>query len=201
LRSANALPRRNSNSAWRGSSCAEARSTRAFAAATFPLASAVAPNAVARLALVTLAPSQVGDFTLTARLQTRSASLPVGAPLSFHLGGFLFRGKGNGHGLGMSQWGARGRAQAGQNYRTILSAYYQGTRIEQRDTSGLVRLLRDSKLQEAWYDAVDAGPLGKGGRRYQVGAPAYGAPYGSTSDEHGIPADAAKLRAALGAAA
>jgi len=51
------------------------------------------------------------------------------------------------------------------------------------------------------YDAVDAGPLGKGGRRYQVGAPAYGAPYGSTSDEHGIPADAAKLRAALGAAA
>ncbi|TML24422.1 MAG: NADP oxidoreductase [Actinobacteria bacterium] len=56
-------------------------------------------------------------------------------------------------------------------------------------------------LDRIGYDAVDAGPLGKGGRRYQVGAPAYGAPYGSTSDEHGIPADAAKLRAALGAAA
>ena len=28
------------------------------------------------------------------------------------------------------------------------------------DTSGLVRLLRDPKLQEAWYDAVDAEAIG-----------------------------------------
>lgn len=28
------------------------------------------------------------------------------------------------------------------------------------DTSGLVRLLRDPKLQEAWYDAVDAEAVG-----------------------------------------
>lgn len=28
------------------------------------------------------------------------------------------------------------------------------------DTSGLVRLLRDAKLQEAWYDAVDAEAIG-----------------------------------------
>lgn len=27
------------------------------------------------------------------------------------------------------------------------------------DTSGLVRLLSDSKLQSAWYDAVDAGAM------------------------------------------
>ncbi|MER7720128.1 PIN domain-containing protein [Streptomyces flaveolus] len=27
------------------------------------------------------------------------------------------------------------------------------------DTSGLVRLLRDSKLQSAWYDAIDAGAI------------------------------------------
>ena len=142
-----------------------------------PLASAVAPNAVARLALVTLAPSQVGDFTLTTRLQTRSASLPVGAPLSFHLGGFLFRGKGNGHGLGMSQWGARGRAQAGQNYRTILSAYYQGTRIEQRDTSGLVRIALTHgplDLLRPWarlFGPVPeiAGPLALEGIPLQVG--------------------------------
>ncbi|MFF7792857.1 PIN domain-containing protein [Streptomyces sp. NPDC007991] len=27
------------------------------------------------------------------------------------------------------------------------------------DTSGLVRLLRDSRLQSAWYDAIDAGAI------------------------------------------
>src|SRR5207247_10375481 len=57
-----------------------------------------------------------------------------------HLGGCLVRGGGNGHGLGMSQWGARGRAAAGDDYRKILAAYYAGTRIENRDTSGAVRI-------------------------------------------------------------
>ena len=105
-----------------------------------PLGVSVGPNAVARLILVTLAPAQVGDFTLTTRLETGGSSLAVGAPMPYHLGGFLFRGRGNGHGLGMSQWGARGRAEAGETYRAILAAYYQGTRIDVRDTSGPVRI-------------------------------------------------------------
>jgi stage II sporulation protein D len=37
------------------------------------------------------------------------------------------RGRGNGHGVGMCQWGAIGRARAGQDYRTILQTYYPGT--------------------------------------------------------------------------
>ena len=41
----------------------------------------------------------------------------------------VLRGVGNGHGVGMSQWGAIGRARAGQDARTILSAYYPGTRL------------------------------------------------------------------------
>ncbi len=46
------------------------------------------------------------------------------------LGGtILLRGVGNGHGVGMSQWGAIGRARAGQDARTILAAYYPGTRL------------------------------------------------------------------------
>lgn len=44
-------------------------------------------------------------------------------------GTFVLRGVGNGHGLGMSQWGAIGRARAGQDARTILAAYYPGTRL------------------------------------------------------------------------
>jgi stage II sporulation protein D len=38
-------------------------------------------------------------------------------------------GRGYGHGIGMCQWGAIGRARAGQDYRTILETYYPGTTI------------------------------------------------------------------------
>jgi stage II sporulation protein D len=38
-------------------------------------------------------------------------------------------GSGWGHGIGMCQVGAIGRAQAGQDYRTILRAYYRGAEI------------------------------------------------------------------------
>ncbi|MGH7677006.1 MAG: SpoIID/LytB domain-containing protein [Gemmatimonadaceae bacterium] len=40
-----------------------------------------------------------------------------------------FRGRGNGHGVGMCQWGAIGRARAGQSFRTILATYYPGTSV------------------------------------------------------------------------
>jgi stage II sporulation protein D len=42
---------------------------------------------------------------------------------------FNLSGRGYGHGIGMCQWGAIGRARAGQNYRTILETYYPGTTI------------------------------------------------------------------------
>jgi stage II sporulation protein D len=42
--------------------------------------------------------------------------------------GFIVHGMGYGHGVGMSQWGAMGRASEGQNYEQILGAYYGGLR-------------------------------------------------------------------------
>lgn len=39
-------------------------------------------------------------------------------------------GAGSGHAVGMCQWGAIGRARAGQDYRQILSTYFPGTKIE-----------------------------------------------------------------------
>jgi stage II sporulation protein D len=39
------------------------------------------------------------------------------------------RGLGYGHGVGMCQWGAIGRARAGQDFRTILRTYYPGTTV------------------------------------------------------------------------
>lgn len=41
----------------------------------------------------------------------------------------VLRGTGYGHGVGMCQWGAIGRARAGQDFRTILRAYYPGTSV------------------------------------------------------------------------
>lgn len=38
-------------------------------------------------------------------------------------------GTGWGHGVGLCQWGAVGRARAGQDVRTILSAYFPGSRL------------------------------------------------------------------------
>lgn len=43
--------------------------------------------------------------------------------------GFKFTGKGNGHGLGMSQWGAKGMADRGYDYKQILQHYYRDTII------------------------------------------------------------------------
>jgi stage II sporulation protein D len=40
-----------------------------------------------------------------------------------------FQGRGYGHGVGMSQYGARGRALDGQDAATILAHYYQGTTL------------------------------------------------------------------------
>jgi stage II sporulation protein D len=41
----------------------------------------------------------------------------------------VFNGGGYGHGIGMCQWGAIGRARAGHDFRSILSTYYSGTSI------------------------------------------------------------------------
>ncbi len=43
--------------------------------------------------------------------------------------GFVLRGGGWGHGVGMCQWGAIGRAEAGQGYRQILAAYFAGAEV------------------------------------------------------------------------
>jgi stage II sporulation protein D len=41
-------------------------------------------------------------------------------------------GMGAGHGVGLCQWGAVGRARAGQGYEQILAAYYPGTKLVRR---------------------------------------------------------------------
>jgi peptidoglycan hydrolase-like amidase len=45
---------------------------------------------------------------------------------------FVLKGRGWGHGVGMSQWGAFGMAKDGSTYRQILGHYYAGTTVERR---------------------------------------------------------------------
>jgi len=52
--------------------------------------------------------------------------------------GFRFRGRGFGHGIGLSQWGARELAERGNNYRQILGHYYSDVKL-----TALERLARN----------------------------------------------------------
>ena len=51
-----------------------------------------------------------------------------------------FFGRGYGHGVGMSQYGARGRALAGQDTTTILAHYYQGATLGAIDPASPIRV-------------------------------------------------------------
>jgi stage II sporulation protein D len=44
-------------------------------------------------------------------------------------GAFTFTGRGFGHGAGMCQWGAKGYADQGWDYRRILAHYYPGAEL------------------------------------------------------------------------
>jgi len=54
---------------------------------------------------------------------------------------FYIRGGGDGHGIGLSQYGAYGYALHGKDYRFILGHYYQGTELGSTDPSRRVRVL------------------------------------------------------------
>jgi len=60
-------------------------------------------------------------------IKIKAETVYSGVPLSFK-----FTGMGNGHGVGMSQWGAYGMALQGNDYQEILNYYYQGIDIEKK---------------------------------------------------------------------
>lgn len=60
----------------------------------------------------------------SAMFEVRAEKDPKGRPTAW-----VFTGGGWGHGVGMCQVGAIGRAEAGQNYREILGHYYSGAQV------------------------------------------------------------------------
>ena len=82
---------------------------------------------------------------------------------------FAFQGSGYGHGVGMSQIGARAKALAGESATAILQYYYTGTLVETVTDTQILRvnignLLTSAKLRSDSKDAslqLFAGDLGE----------------------------------------
>ncbi len=79
---------------------------------------------------------------------------------------FTLTGRGYGHGIGMSQYGAQGMAMAGQDYRAILGRYYGGA-VLSPSPQARIRVLLTSRARvsiaapaAATTLAIDAGPAG-----------------------------------------
>jgi SpoIID/LytB domain protein len=77
---------------------------------------------------------------------------------------FVVSGRGYGHGVGMSQYGAYGQALAGRTYEQILAHYYTGTQIGKAGRKELRVLLAEGRRavtvsSAVPYTAVDASGL------------------------------------------
>lgn len=59
------------------------------------------------------------NFTVTPKLSMNAAT---GNSVTFY-------GRGYGHGVGLSQWGAKAMAESGSNYKEILNHYFPGTKL------------------------------------------------------------------------
>ncbi len=129
-----------------------------------------------------------GHLLLAIALAAAAAALapPAAAKVTW-----VVEGRGFGHGVGMSQYGAYGYAKAGKGYRQILGHYYQGTTIGKLDKPRVVRVLL----------AIDAGDVAftratsACGRSLDPGAPIPGAPPRRRGDPaHGRRQAAGQLR-------
>jgi len=80
------------------------------------------------------------------RLLVLLAFVLLGLPAHAQAGTiFLVDGRGWGHGIGMSQYGARGYAQAGWGYQRILAHYYRQTKLQLVPARPVRVLLADGK--------------------------------------------------------
>jgi stage II sporulation protein D (peptidoglycan lytic transglycosylase) len=76
----------------------------------------------------------------------------------------VLEGRGWGHGAGMVQWGAYGKAKRGLSYERILAAYYGGLRPQHRDVPSTIRVLLATDLTTVTVVPSGAARVG-GGRR------------------------------------
>ncbi|MEX2588222.1 MAG: SpoIID/LytB domain-containing protein [Actinomycetota bacterium] len=69
-------------------------------------------------------------------------------------GEVVFTGRGWGHGAGMVQWGAKGKADKGMDYTEILGFYYGGLQPVAREDPGRIRVGLATNLDEITVERV-----------------------------------------------
>ena len=94
------------------------------------VAPAKASGSTASMPLASAAAGVQGGAVAPPPLPPLVASMaPQGGPPLRPPSGWLLKGRGFGHGVGMSQWGAYGLASQGMDYARILQHYYRGTSL------------------------------------------------------------------------
>lgn len=69
----------------------------------------------------------------------------------------LIEGGGEGHGVGMSQWGALGYAEHGFDYQAILAHYYSGTTLGEVSQKRIVKVLMGGRVRKVPIEAYVRG--------------------------------------------
>ena len=74
---------------------------------------------------------------------------------------FTFTGRGYGHGIGLSQWGAQGYAKRGWGYSKILTHYYRSTRVAAAPSSLTVKVNIDQNANPRTSWKIRSGSTGR----------------------------------------
>ena len=114
-----------------------------------------------RISLVVLA---VAILAATASAQPSPPAGSYGEAL------IVISGRGYGHGVGMSQYGALGMAKAGRSHDQILAYYYTGTGLGSAQTTGLRVLLAEGRRALAIGSPVPFTARDASGRVYRLPA-------------------------------
>jgi SpoIID/LytB domain protein len=101
----------------------------------------------------------------TAAIAAVLLSIVFATPVSAATGDFIIQGRGYGHGVGMSQWGAWQAAREGRTYNDILSFYYPGSTLATApaDATVKVRISKDLTSGQDYYSRVYLKPVVTGG--------------------------------------
>jgi len=120
------------------------------------------------LVLVVFVPFLATGGALAQQLAPRSPQAAAPTP-----GAFFISGRGWGHGVGLSQWGAYGFAQRGTGYERILAHYYRGTVLARAPIARVRVLLADGRKSVALKSAAPFRVRDATAKTYQLPAGSY----------------------------
>jgi stage II sporulation protein D len=103
---------------------------------------------------------------------------------------FVLSGRGWGHGVGMSQYGAHGMANAGYSYDEILAHYYTGTTIGRAPTKEVRVLLAEGRRAVTLASAAPFRIIDASGRRFRIAGQPITLRAGLVVPDEGGPAEA-----------